>query len=84
MNGFTFNIVVMKTEQPINTKIIRPVTLCSRMPKNLGCSPGAEHSDSSLRLFTCVMDRTVAATNQGRPMMEQTPSMMATISRSRW
>lgn len=80
----TFNTVVKKTEQPMSTKIIKPVTLCSRIPKNLGCSPGAEQPDSSLRLFTWVMDRTVAATNHGRPMTEHTPSITATMKRSRW
>lgn len=80
----TFNTVVKKTEQPMSTKIIKPVTLCSRIPRNLGCSPGAEQPDSSLRLFTWVMDRTVAATNHGRPMTEHTPSITATMKRSRW
>lgn len=80
----TFRILVIKTDEPIRIKIISPVTLCSRMPRNLGCSPGAEHSDSSFRLLTWVMERTVAATNHGRPMMEHTPSMTATINRSRW
>lgn len=80
----TFNTEVKKTEQPMSTKIIKPVTLCSRIPKNLGCSPGAEHSDSTLRLFTWLMDRTVAATNQGSPITEHTPSITATTKRSRW
>lgn len=83
-NFITFRILVIKTDEPIRIKIISPVTLCSRMPRNLGCSPGAEHSDSSFRLLTWVMERTVAATNHGRPMMEHTPSMTATINRSRW
>lgn len=74
----------MKTEQPMRTKIMRPVRRCSRIPRNLGCSPGAEHSDSSFRLFTWLMERTVAATNHGSPMMEHTPSMTPTMSRSRW
>lgn len=80
----TFSTPVIKTEQPISTKIISPVTLCSLIPRNLGCSPGAEHSDSSLRLFTWVIDSTVAATNHGSPMIEQIPSISPTISRSRW
>lgn len=82
-NFITFRILVIKTDEPIRIKIMSPVTLCSLMPRNLGCSPGAEHSDSSFRLLTCVMDRTVAATNHGRPIMEHTPSMTATINRSR-
>ncbi|CAG5933413.1 unnamed protein product, partial [Menidia menidia] len=78
----TFNTEVMKTEQPIRVKIMRPVKRCSRMPKNLGCSPGAEHSDSSFRLFTCEMESTVAATNHGRPITEHTPSIKPTTNRS--
>lgn len=80
----TFSTEVKKTEQPMSTKIIKPVTLCSRIPRNLGCSPGAELADSTLRLFTWLMDRTVAATNQGSPITEQTPSITATMKRSRW
>lgn len=38
---FTFSTEVMNTDRPIRIKIISPVTRCSRMPKNLGCSPGA-------------------------------------------
>lgn len=48
----TFRILVKKTDEPISTKIMSPVTLCSRIPRNFGCSPGAEHSDSSFKLFT--------------------------------
>ncbi len=80
----TFRIDVMKTDRPISTKIMSPVTLCSRMPKNLGCSPGAEHSDSTFKLLTWEMERTVAATNQGKPITEHTPSITATTRRSRW
>lgn len=53
------------------------------MPRNLGCSPGAEQPDSTFRLLTWEMERTVAATNHGRPMREHTPSIIATISKSR-
>lgn len=80
----TFSTDVMKTEQPMRVKIIRPVKRCSLMPRNLGCSPGAEHSDSSFRLLTWVMERTVAATNQGKPIREHTPSITPTMNRSRW
>lgn len=80
----TFSTEVMKTEQPIKVKIMRPVKRCSRMPRNLGCSPGAEHSDSSFRLFTWEMESTVAATNHGRPITEQMPSITPTTNRSRW
>ncbi|KAF3839018.1 hypothetical protein F7725_017735 [Dissostichus mawsoni] len=61
---------------------MNPVTRCSLMPRNLGCSPGAAQPDSSFRLLTCEMESTVAATNHGRPMMEQTPSITATMNRS--
>lgn len=54
------------------------------MPRKRGCSPGAELSDSSFRLLTWEMDRTVAATNHGKPMMEHTANITPTISRSRW
>lgn len=84
VHRLTFSIEVMKTEQPIRVKIMRPVKRCSRMPRNLGCSPGAEHSDSSFKLLTWEMESTVAATNHGRPMMEHTPNITATTSRSRW
>lgn len=80
----TFSTEVMKTEQPIRVKIMRPVKRCSRIPKNLGCSPGAEHSDSSFRLFTWEMESTVAATNHGKPITEHTPSITPTTNRSRW
>lgn len=68
----------------MSRKMTRPVSLCSLMPRKRGCSPGAELSDSSFRLLTWEMDRTVAATNHGRPMMEHTASITPTISRSRW
>ncbi|KAK5883481.1 hypothetical protein CesoFtcFv8_019808 [Champsocephalus esox] len=67
----------------MSIKIKNPVTRCSRMPRNFGDSPGAEQPDSTFRLFTCEMERTVAATNHGRPMMEHTPSIIATIIKSR-
>lgn len=74
----------MNTEQPMRRKMSRPVSLCSLMPRKRGCSPGAELSDSSFRLLTCEMDRTVAATNQGKPMMEHTASITPTTIRSKW
>lgn len=80
----TCSTPVMNTEQPMSRKMTRPVSLCSLMPRKRGCSPGAELSDSSFKLLTWEMDRTVAATNHGRPMMEHTASITPTISRSRW
>lgn len=68
----------------MSKKMTRPVNLCSLMPRKRGCSPGAELSDSSFRLLTWLMDRTVAATNHGNPMMEHTANITPTISRSRW
>lgn len=82
--SLTFSTEVINTELPMRTNIMRPVKRCSLMPKNLGCSPGAEHSDSSFRLFTWEIDSTVAATNHGRPIKEQTPSITPTTNRSRW
>lgn len=82
--SLTFSMEVINTELPIRTNIMRPVKRCSLMPKNLGCSPGAEHSDSNFRLFTWLIDSTVAATNHGRPMREHTPSITPTTNRSRW
>lgn len=82
--SLTCSTEVMKTEEPMRVKIMRPVIRCSLIPRNLGCSPGAEHSDSSFRLLTWVMERTVAATNQGKPIKEHTPSMSPTMNRSRW
>lgn len=79
----TLSTDVMKTEHPIRAKIMSPVKRCSLIPRNLGCSPGAEHSDSSFRLLTWVMERTVAATNHGNPIKEQTPSITPTMNRSR-
>lgn len=81
--NLTLSTDVIKTEQPMRTKIMNPVTRCSRMPRNLGCSPGAEQPDSTFRLLTWEMERTVAATNHGRPIMEHTPSMIATTIKSR-
>lgn len=49
---FTLSAEVMKTEQPMRTKIMNPVTRCSRMPRNLGCAPGAEEPDSTFKLLT--------------------------------
>lgn len=74
----------MNTDKPMSRKMTRPVSLCSLMPRKRGCSPGAELSDSSFRLLTWDIDKTVAATNQGKPMMEHTASITPTISRSRW
>ena len=65
-------------------KIKTCVNLCSRMPRNWGFSPGAEHSDSRVRDLTWLMDKTVAATNQGRPKMEQMMMRTPTMRRSKW
>ena len=60
------------------------LTTMSLMPRNCGFSPGAADSDSTVRDLTWLMESTVAATNHGRPKMEQTTISTATISRSRW
>ena len=41
---FTTKILVANIEQPIKTKIIIPVTLCSITPINFGASPGTVDS----------------------------------------
>lgn len=61
--GICFKIGVKNTDSPIITNIHMWVTLCSRTPKNCGFSPGAAHSDSNFNELTCVIDKTVAATN---------------------
>lgn len=68
----------------MSRKMKRPVSLCSLMPRNLGCSPGAELSDSSFRLLTWEIESTVAATNHGKPITEHTASITPTINRSKW
>lgn len=75
---------VMKTLRPTVMKMSTWVTLCSLMPRKVGFSPGAALSDSMWRDFTWLMVRTVAATNQGMPRMEQMMMQTATINRSRW
>lgn len=51
---------------------------------NFGLSPGAVQGERMKRLWTWVMERTVAPTTQGRPRTEWTNIMIPTISRSRW
>jgi len=46
-------------------------------------SPGILTSDSLSRLRTCVTERTVAATNQGRPRTEQTSMSRANTNTSK-
>ncbi len=53
-------------------------------PRNCGLSPGALSSDSLMRERTCVTDLTVAATNQGRPIIEQIMISTARTIKSRW
>ena len=53
-------------------------------PSISGRSPGALTSEYLMRLRTCVTERTVAATNHGRPTSEQTMMSSARTNRSRW
>jgi len=53
-------------------------------PSISGRSPGALTSEYLMRLRTCVTERTVAATNHGRPSSEQTMMSRASTNRSRW
>ncbi len=50
----------------------------------LADSPGTEELDIFLNAITWFIDRTVAATNQGRPSKELMPIQMAHISMSKW
>jgi len=50
--GINFRMKLNLTEMPMVRKIKTCVNLCSRMPKNWGFSPGAEHSDSRVRDLT--------------------------------
>jgi len=43
---------VRKTDRPIKRNTTKPVTRCSRTPKNFAFSPGAAVSDSSLSAIT--------------------------------
>lgn len=54
------------------------------MPRNSGCSPGAEVALSFLRLSMCAREMTVAETYQGRPVTEVTTIRRETQRRSRW
>ena len=54
-----------------------------RMPRNSGCSPGAEVVLSFLRLSMCAKEMTVADTYQGRPVTEVTIIRRETQRRSR-
>lgn len=80
----TLRIGASFTERPVKTKTMVPVTRCSLTPRNWGVSPGALHSVSILRESTWPRQRTVAATHQGRPRIEQRPIVMPTMSMSRW
>jgi hypothetical protein len=68
----------------MNRNTTKPVTRCSRTPKNFAFSPGAAVSDSSLSAITWFIESTVAATNQGKPIIELIPIQSATINKSRW
>lgn len=51
---------------------------------NVDFSPGAEQLDAYFKELTWVIDKTVAATNQGRPKMEQMAIKIAKTNKSRW
>ena len=82
--GIIDNIGAMKTDNPMKIKTTMCVTLCSRIPKNLGFSPGAEAEEYIVRDFTWLMAGTVEASHQGKANMEQMTIIKATISKSRW
>lgn len=82
--GICPNIGVKNTDKPIDRNISIWVTLCSLTPKNFGLSPGAALSDSNFKELTWFMDKTVAATNQGIPIMEHSNISKERTNRSRW
>lgn len=53
------------------------------MPKNVGCSPGAETVVSIFRLFMCARHITVAETYHGRPINDITIISKAMQKKSR-
>lgn len=71
-------------EQPIRRKTTVPVTRCSSTPISFGASPGTVESDVLRKAITWFIDRTVAATNQGKPKTELIPIQIAQINKSRW
>ena len=82
--GILWSIGVKSTDSPTNVKMHIWVTRCSRTPRNCGFSPGAELSDSILSELTWVIERTVAATNQGNPINEQIAIRIESTNRSKW
>ena len=53
-------------------------------PINWDFSPGVKHFEAYFKELTWVMDKIVAATNQGNPKMEQRAIKMAKTNKSRW
>ena len=64
-------------------KLVR-LSVSYLIPRNCGFSPGAAVSDSLVSDLTWLMERTVAATNQGRPKMEHSTINSVTINKSKW
>lgn len=62
---------------------VGPRLLVYLMPRNMGCSPGAEDVLSFRRLSMCAREMTVAETYQGRPVTEVTTIRRETQRRSR-
>lgn len=80
---FTSNKLVKKMEHPIRTKMTIPVTRCSITPINLADSPGTDELDIFLSAITWFIDKTVAATNHGKPRSELMPMQIAQTNKSK-
>ena len=68
-----------KTRRLIISKISDYLT-----PRNWGFSPGAAHSVWSFSALTWLMERTVAATNHGKPKNDLTMIRIASTNKSKW
>lgn len=69
---------------PTSTATRSPVSLCSFTSWILGFSPGAVALLMTVRAFTWVTERTVAAVSHGRPKRGQKAPRMTMSRRSRW
>lgn len=69
---------------PTSTATRSPVSLCSFTSWILSFSPGAVALLMTVRAFTWVTERTVAAVSHGRPKSGQIDPRMTMSRRSRW
>lgn len=80
----TFNLLDSLFSLPTSTATRSPVSLCSFTSWILGFSPGAVALLMTVRAFTWVTERTVAAVSHGRPKRGQKAPRMTMSRRSRW